>query len=296
MTLLRIGTRGSELALVQTRTVCSLIQALHPKVQFQEVIIKTHGDKAAHQPFDIHWPAGGFTGAIEQALLRGDIDLAVHSYKDLPTAVTPGLTIAAVPPRELPHDVLVCDGEVDLTALPAGYRIGTSSPRRAAQFRYFCHGVVTFGLRGNVPTRLASLEEGTLDAVVLAAAGLQRLNIVPPHAIDLPAARFVPAPAQGALAVQVREGSEAQNLVSSINHKQSRLAADAERAFLNAIGAGCHTPAAALATVAQGTIHLTAQLFSDDGVRMVTGNHVGADPIVVGIELADELKMKLTRQ
>jgi hydroxymethylbilane synthase len=293
MTLLRIGTRGSELALVQARAVCSLIQAAHPGVQFEEIIVKTHGDKATHQPFDIHWPAGGFTGAIEQALLQDEIDLAVHSYKDLPTAVTPELTIAATPPRELPHDVLVCDGEMDLTALPTGFRIGTSSPRRAAQFRYFCHGVITLGLRGNVPTRLAKLEEGTLDAVVLAAAGLRRLNIAPPHAIHLPVARFVPAPAQGALAVQVREGTEIQTLVSAIDHAESRLAVDAERAFLSAIGAGCHTPAAALATISNGQIHLTAQLFSDDGLRMVHGEQEGIDPMVLGKQLADDLKSKL---
>jgi hydroxymethylbilane synthase len=296
MTLLRIGTRGSDLALVQTRSVCSLIQAAHPDVQFQEIIIRTHGDKATHQPFDIHWPAGGFTGAIEQALLHGEIDLAVHSYKDLPTAGTSGLTVAAVPPRELPHDVLVCDGEVDLSALPSAYRIGTSSPRRAAQFRYFCHGVVTVALRGNVPTRLAKLEEGALDAVVLAAAGLRRLHIAPEHTIDLPVTRFVPAPAQGALAVQVREGSEAQTFVKVIDHAESRLAVDAERAFLSAIGAGCHTPAAALATIVNGRICLAAQLFSDDGLFMVNGGQEGVDPGVLGKQLADDLKVKLKDQ
>ena len=293
MTLLRIGSRGSDLALVQTRIVCSLIQAAHPDVQFQEIIIKTHGDKATHQPFDIHWPAGGFTGAIEQALLRGEIDLAVHSYKDLPTAVTPGLTVAAVAPRDAIHDVLVSDDEVDLAALPWGFRIGTSSPRRSAQFRYFCSGVVTHGLRGNVPTRLAKLEDGELDAVVLAAAGLRRLNITPQHAIDLPLARFVPAPAQGALAVQVREGSETEPIAAAIDHAESRIAVDAERAFLRAIGAGCHTPAAAFAVVSEGKIHLTAQLFTDDGLRMVTGDQEGTDPHALGKQLAGELKTKL---
>jgi len=293
MTLLRIGTRGSDLALVQTRTVCSLIHAVNPNVQFQEIIIRTHGDKAAHQPFDIHWPAGGFTGAIEQALLDNQIDLAVHSYKDLPTAVTPGLAIAAIPPREALHDVLVSDDEIDLAALPAGYRIGTSSPRRAAQFRYFCGGVTVHALRGNVPTRIAKLEEGELDAVVLAAAGLRRLNIRPRHAIDLPVERFVPAPAQGALAVQVREGSEAERLVAPIDHAESRLAVDAERAYLHAIGAGCHTPASAFATISNGAIRLTAQLFSDDGSRMVDGVAEGVDPDLLGKKMAGELKNRL---
>lgn len=294
MTLLRIGTRGSDLALVQTRTVCSMVQAAHPGVEFEEVIIRTHGDAATHQPFDIHWPAGGFTGAIEQALLRGEIDLAVHSYKDLPTAVTPGLTIAAVPPRELPHDVLVCDGEVDLTALPLGFRVGTSSPRRAAQFRYFCAGVTVHALRGNVPTRLARLEDGNLDAVVLAAAGLRRLQINPPFAIDLPLARFVPAPAQGALAVQVRESGEARNIVAAIDDAPSRQAVDAERAFLKSIGAGCHTPAAALAEISCGKISLTAQLFSDNGLRMVAGTQIGDEPVELGRKLADEIMTRFS--
>ncbi len=294
MTLLRIGTRGSELALVQTRIVCSMIRAKRPDVQFQEVIIRTHGDKATHQPFDIHWPAGGFTGAIEQALLDGEIDLAVHSYKDLPTAITPGLTIAAVPHREVAHDVLVSDGEVDLAALPAGFRIGTSSPRRAAQFRYLCRGVVVGPLRGNVPTRLEKLETGELDAVVLAAAGLLRLNLRPRHAIDLPVERFVPAPAQGALAVQVRAGSDIAEVVQTIDHAESRLAVDAERAFLRAIGAGCHTPAAALARVANGRIRMTAQLFSDDGLRMADGTGEGVDPELLGKKLADELRLRIS--
>jgi hydroxymethylbilane synthase len=296
MTLLRIGTRGSDLALVQARIVRSLIQTAHPHVQFQEIIIRTHGDKATHQPFDIHWPAGGFTGAIEQALLSGEIDLAVHSYKDLPTAITPGLIVAAVPLRDALHDVLVSDGEADLAALPAGYRIGTSSPRRAAQFRYFCSGVTVHTLRGNVTTRLAKLEEGELDAVVLAAAGLRRLHIEPEHSIALPVERFVPAPAQGALAVQVREGSEAGQLVAPIDHAESRLAVEAERAFLRAIGAGCHTPAAAYATITNGKIHLTAQLFSDDGLSMVDGMREGVDPMTLGKQLADDLTMRLKNQ
>ena len=228
-------------------------------------------------------------------LLDGEIDLAVHSYKDLPTAITAGLVIAAVPPRDALHDVLVSDDEVDLAALPSSYRIGTSSPRRAAQFRYFCSGVTVHPLRGNVPTRLAKLEEGELDAVVLAPAGLRRLNIEPEHAIDLPVERFVPAPAQGALAVQVREGSDAEKLVAPIDHAESRLAVDAERAFLRAIGAGCHTPAAAYATVSNRKIRLTAQLFSDDGLRMVDGVREGGDSTELGKQLAGELKSRLSQ-
>lgn len=293
MTLVRVGTRGSELALVQTRLVCALIHAARPDVQFEERIIRTHGDKATHEPFDIHWPAGGFTGAIEESLLRGEIDVAVHSYKDLPTAMTPGLVVGAVPRREAALDVLVSDDEVDLAALPSGFRIGTSSPRRAAQFCYFCPGVLTRPLRGNVPTRLSKLETGEFDAVVLAAAGLNRLNIAPEHAIDLPVERFVPAPAQGALAVQVREGSEVEALVRAIDHAESRTAVEAERAFLRAIGAGCHTPAAALATIRGGIIQLTAQLFSEGGQRVTTAIFEGHRPEGLGEQAAKELSKRL---
>jgi len=293
MTLLRVGTRGSELALIQTRLVCSLLQAAHAQLEFQEIIIKTHGDKDAQSPFDIHWPAGGFTGAIEQALLAGEIDLAVHSYKDLPTAITPGLVVAAIPAREVAHDVLVSKEALDLDAVPAGYRIGTSSPRRTAQIHWFCGAVAVESLRGNVPTRLAKVDKGELDAVVLAAAGLQRLNLRPQHEIDLPLDRFVPAPAQGALAVQTRDENEIRTLVAAIEHRESRLAVEAEREFLRAIGAGCHTPAAAYATAEGPGIRLTAQLFSDDGARMAQRRDTARDGAALAQKLAASLQSEL---
>lgn len=294
MTLLRIGTRGSDLALIQTRIVSSLLKAAHPDASFEEVVIRTHGDRDTQSPFDIHWPAGGFTSAIEQALLRGEIDLAVHSYKDLPTAITPGLVIAAVPPRGAAHDVLISRQPVQLDGIPQGFCVGTSSPRRAAQIRWFCGGSVSIRpVRGNVPTRLGKVESGDLDAVVLASAGLQRLGSLPKHAIDLPLDRFVPAPGQGALAVQVRSGDLAEGLVAALDHQETRLAVDSERAFLHAIGAGCHTPAAALATMDNGRIRLTAQLFSDDGLRMVQESGEDGDGIKLARILAGRMKQAL---
>ena len=197
MTRLRVGTRGSDLALRHTRWVCDLLRGVDADLEFEEVVIKTHGDIATGQPLDTDFPVGGFVSAIEQALLERRIDFAVHSYKDLPTAPTPGLMIAAVPTRESPHDVLVTRVPVDLGNLPRGIRLGTSSPRRAAQMRR--QGEVEIvPVRGNVPTRVAKVKSGELDGVVLAAAGLKRLGLRPPNLIDLPVDQFVPPPPHGA--------------------------------------------------------------------------------------------------
>lgn len=288
MTPLRAGTRGSDLALWQTRWVCDRLRQAHPSLELEEVIVKTHGDTSTEQLFDADWPVGGFVGAIEQALSKNTIDFAVHSYKDLQTAVTAGLVISAVPGREAVHDVLVTDRPVDLEHLPAGFKLGTSSPRRAAQFRRFAD-VRIAPIRGNVPTRIAKIGREGLDGVVLAAAGVKRLGIDPPHTIDLPTDRFVPAPAQGALAVQTRERDSAAGLIAAIDDEPSRRTVEAERSFLRRINAGCHVPVGALASVDGGKVSLHGQLFSQDGQRMVEGVESGDDPESVGVGLADRL-------
>lgn len=292
MTQLRAGTRGSELALWQTRWVCQRLRAAHPEIATTEVIIKTHGDVAIDQRFDADWPVGGFVGAIEQALVRNEIDFAVHSYKDLQTATTAGLVVAAVPGREVAHDVLVTREPVDLDALPEGFRIGTSSPRRAAQLMRL-GSVEIVPTRGNVPTRLRKIEQQEYDGVILAAAGLKRLNIDPPNRIDLPTDRFVPSPAQGALAVQTREGDAAQMMIAALDDPVARRAVTAERSFLRAVNAGCHTPLGALASIGGPAISLHAQLFSDDGAHCVSGVETGIDPVRVGEQLARRLLKEL---
>lgn len=303
MTLLRAGTRGSDLALWQTRWVCDLLRAAHPFLTIDEVIIKTHGDVAKEQALDTHWPVGGFVDAIERALVEKRIDFGVHSYKDLPTAATSGLVIAAVPVREVVHDVLVSARDVDLYDLPPGFCLGTSSPRRAAQFRRL-GDVQIVPIRGNVPTRIAKIERGQVDGVVLAAAGLKRLGIDPPHRIDLPTDRFVPAPAQGALALQARRDDDTAKVIASLEDAPSRLAVETERSFLRAVNAGCDTPVGALATLDGRTVSLHAQLFSDDGERLVEGVEVGEAPALdpirqgqglqsVGIRLAKRLLREL---
>jgi hydroxymethylbilane synthase len=245
---LRVGTRGSELALWQTRWVCRRLLEAHPSLSLEQVVIRTHGDAAPDESFGESWPVGAFVSALEHALLDRRIDVAVHSYKDMQTAPTPDLVIAATPEREVPHDVLLTRSAVSLGDLPPGARIGTSSPRRRAQIlRLGPFQVVP--LRGNVPTRIEKLETEGLDGVILAAAGLRRLGIDHPHQIALPLDRFLPAPAQGSLAVQVRADGEAEGLVALLDHTATRTCVTAERSFLKEINAGCHTPVGALATL-----------------------------------------------
>lgn len=289
---LRVGTRGSDLALTQTRWVCDQLRAAHPDLEIDETIIETHGDRATDQPFDADWPVGSFVSALERALIAGDVDFAVHSYKDLPSLSPEGLVIAAVPPREVVHDVLVCARACDLDGLPGGFRIGTSSPRRIAQMKRL-GDIETVPVRGNVPTRIRKIASENLDAVVLAAAGLKRLRIEPTHVLELPTDRFVPSPAQGALAVQTREDDPAEPIVAALDDADARRAVEAERAFLAAVEAGCQTPLGALAALSGKTIALRGQLFSDDGADLAEDVEAGQDPIAVGRALAERLLARL---
>jgi hydroxymethylbilane synthase len=295
MSRLRVGTRGSALALWQTNWVCSALRNAHPSLEIEQIIIKTHGDVVTDRGFDSDWPVGAFVSALERALAQERVDFAVHSFKDLPTAETEGLTIAATPTREVVHDVLLTARPVRLEDLPPGARIGTGSPRRAAQLLRLGRFEVV-PIRGNVPTRVAKIELENLDGVVLAAAGLKRLGIEHPHVIDLPTDQFLPAPAQGALAVQTRQDSEAADLVAVLEDSATRRAVVAERAFLRRIGAGCHTPVGALATVEGESVSLNARLFTDDYSSCVDGRESGEDPEVVGARLADRLMADLRDQ
>ncbi len=293
MTRLRVGTRGSDLALWQTRWVCDRLREAHSDLEIEEIIIKTHGDLVTDKPFDGDWPVGSFVTAIEQALIEKQIDFAVHSFKDLPSAITGGLIISAIPQRQIVQDVLLTSEPMELANLPAGYQIGTSSPRRAAQLLRD-HDVTIVPIRGNVPTRVAKVNDPQYDAVVLAAAGLTRLSIEHPHVIDLPTDRFVPAPAQGALAIQTRENEIAGELVAAIDHASSRIAVEAERSFLHAVGAGCQTPVGALAAIDGDSITLHGQLFSDDGTDLAESRETGDNPLEIGITLAKRLLGELS--
>jgi hydroxymethylbilane synthase len=289
---LRVGTRGSDLALCQTREVCTRLSAIRPDVSCSEVVIRTHGDDMTGPLRGGPGEIGFFSSALEDALLANEVDFVVHSHKDLPTVETPGLVIAAIPLRAAPQDVALLRLVERIADLPPGARIGTSSPRRAAQWRRQGAFVIA-PLRGNVPTRVERLHSEELDAIVIAAAGLDRLGLRLPRRVDLPVERFVPAPAQGALAVQARADSSVASLLASIDDAAVRRTVAAERSFLRTVGPGCHTPVGALATLDGERIELRGQIFTPDGNRVAEGVEIGLDPRDLGARLADRLMRQL---
>ncbi len=289
---LRIGTRGSALALKQVEIVVDLLRKADPTMIHEVVIINTHADVHQDQPIDEDWPIGGFTSAIEDELLSGRVDLAVHSCKDLPTEMPRGLVIAAIPQREEPGDVVISREPFQIDRIPPGWRIGTSSSRRAAQIRQL-GAVEIVSIRGNVPTRIAKLKEHPedFDAIVLAAAGLHRLGLNPAHRVDLPLERFPTSPGQGALAVQTRDCGEARDLASRSNHGNAFCEVLTERAILREVGGGCGTPLAATARCLDGGIHVHAQLFDRDGI-MSEVRMMGDEPQSLGCRVAKALTLR----
>lgn len=290
MTALRLGTRRSALALAQSGGVAAtLIATLARDVEL--VQITTAGDASAAAVAQIGG-TGVFVTALRDALLAGEIDLAVHSYKDLPTAVAAGLSIAAVPPREDPRDVLCCPAGLTLGELPTGARVGTGSPRRAAQLRALGLGLDVVPLRGNVDTRLRKAIDGELDAVVLARAGLARLDRLDAVTEVLDPIQLLPAPAQGALAVECRADDTALLAeLAELDDPVSRATVDAERALLAALEAGCTAPVGALADVADDELYLRAAVCAPDGSDVLRRSAIGAttDPLALGRALAAEL-------
>ncbi|GAA3638847.1 hydroxymethylbilane synthase [Lentzea atacamensis] len=246
---LRIGTRGSALALAQTGTVAEALKAAGAQVEI--VVIKTPGDLSDAPIAQIG--IGVFTSALRDALANGEIDVAVHSYKDLPTAPDPRLVLAAVPQREDPRDALVARDGLTLGELLPGSTVGTGSPRRAAQLEALGLGLNVVPLRGNVDTRIGKVRSGELDAVVLARAGIARLGRADEITETLEPIQMLPAPAQGALAVECRvDDVDAEHLIqSTLDDSASRAAVTAERAMLAALEAGCSAPVGALADVVE---------------------------------------------
>jgi hydroxymethylbilane synthase len=289
MKRLRIGTRGSALALWQSRYVAGLLARNLPGLEVELVEITSLGDRVTDVPLSHVEGTGFFTASIEQALISGDVDIAVHSFKDLPVESTPGLTVAAVPQRGPVEDVLCARNRQRLATLPSGARIGTCSARRTAQIRMLRNDVELVPLRGNVPTRVARIQED-LDAVVLAKAGLMRLELGEAITETFELDRMLPAPAQGAMAIQCRE--EDRDLIlrlSVLNHLSSRLAVDAERAMLHELGGGCSVPVGGVATVDGSGIHLTAAAFSLQSLPPARAEQVGSEPEEVGKRAAAEL-------
>ena len=250
-------------------------------------IIRTTGDKILDVPLAQAGGKGLFTKEIEEALLDGSIDLAVHSLKDVPSELPPGLTLAAIPEREDPRDALI--GR-PLAELGEGARVGTSSLRRAAQLHALRRGIVTSMLRGNVDTRLRKLDEGQYDAIVLAAAGLRRLGWENRICELIPVEIMCPAVGQGALAIETRhDGGPAQELARRLDHPSSRTAVTAERALLAVFEGGCQVPMGGHARVLGTSVHLRAIVASPDGSSVVRGERSGDDAERVGVELGREM-------
>ena len=296
---LRIGTRGSRLALWQVGWVRDRLAGAG--VASEVVVVKTQGDTEVDRPLHELAGTGFFTKGIEDALLEGRIDLAVHSLKDLPTTLPPGLMLGAVPPRVDARDVLVArqGGVTSLAALAPGTRVGTSSLRRVAQVRHLRADLEVVPLRGNVPTRVQKVQQGAaLDAAILAFAGLARLELTDAITLTLDPLELMPAPGQGALGLEVRTGdATAQAAVRPLDHPETARQVAAERSLLAALGGGCQAPVAAYVAVTTGSGdpgpgRLYGRVTSPDGAVQLTASSDINDPLAAGVAVADLLRAR----
>jgi hydroxymethylbilane synthase len=280
-----LGTRGSALAVGQTGLVADMLRRLGHEVELS--IIVTRGDREQSKPVPQLGGKGLFTAELEEALRDGRIHAAVHSLKDLPTEPAPGLAVAAVPPREDHRDALVSHRDRRFAELPAGARVGTASLRRGALVRHARPDLEVLPLRGNVDTRIRKAKSGELDAVVIAAAGLERLGRA-----DVIAERldFLPAPAQGALAVQGRiDDEEAFRALRALNDEETERCTGAERELLHALGGGCSVPVGAYAELAGGRLRLEGLVAAVDGSLVIRASSEHEDPLALGRDVADRL-------
>jgi len=264
-----LATRGSTLAMIQAQLAAEALARRYPQHEFTPTPLTTHGDRHPSMRLSESPREGVFVKDLEQALLDGRAELAVHSAKDLPTLPTPGLTLAAFLPREDARDVLVARPPGTLAQLPAGARIGTGSPRRAAQIAALRPDLRAVEIRGNVDTRLRRLAEGVVDALVLAAAGLARLGRLGEAHELLPFEVMLPAPGQGALAIQAIEGSQAAGLAAAIDDPRTSRAVQAERALLRRLGGGCLSALGAYALVDGDDLRLQAVVLDEDGATVI---------------------------
>ncbi len=290
---LTLGTRSSQLARWQTDHVIQRLRAVWPPLDCHTKLFTTSGDRILDKPLPEIGGKGLFTEELENALRSGEIDIAVHSLKDLPIDDAPGLTLGAICEREDARDVLISRDRRPLSNLPHGARVGTSSLRRAAQLLAARPDLVLLPLRGNVDTRIRKATTGDYDAIVLAAAGVLRLDLGEHISEYLPFDVMLPAPGQGALAVQCRADDSATHaLLAPIDHAPTHAAVIAERAFLNSLGGGCAAPVAAYAQSAisdqLSAMTLTGLVASRDGRRVVCVSGEGSDPNALGAELAQQ--------
>jgi len=287
-----IGTRGSKLALWQADWVKSSLQSTHPSLPVDIVIIKTKGDKILDVPLAKVGGKGLFVKEIEEALLDGRIDLAVHSMKDMPSVIPPGLCIGAVPDRETHNDVIVSKSGSPFAELVSGAKIGTSSLRRAAQLRHARPDIEIVPLRGNLDTRLLKVQAGNLDAIVVAAAGMKRLKMTQQITEYLDESIMLPAVAQGALCVETRDDdTDTRELIKKLDHPETRAAVLGERAFLSRLGGSCQVPIAGYGKRADDRYVLKGLVADPDGSVMIKDALSGdmAQTEQIGTALAEQL-------
>jgi len=296
---IRIGTRGSPLALAQAHETRTRLLAAHPGLTADQIeiqVIRTTGDMVQDRPLSEIGGKGLFTKEIEEALLDRRIDMAVHSMKDMPTILPDGLAVLCLLEREDPRDALICAKAASLAALPSGAVVGTSSLRRQALLLRAHPKLKVVAFRGNVQTRLTKLENGEVDAILLAQAGLSRLGLKGIPAFILPAEEMLPAVAQGAIGIEARsDDTPIARLLGPLNHPATEYCIRAERAFLAALDGSCRTPIAALAHISpDGNLHLRGQIVRPDGSQMLEAVRHGAlaDASRMGFDAGVELRMR----
>jgi len=290
---LTVATRSGALALAQTKTVIALLKNIYPELQVGIKEITTSGDSDRRTALWNLKDTGFFTSQIEDALLADQADFAVHSFKDMPTQQKVGLKIAAVCDRNFVEDCLLCHRPLDsIKQLPKDSKIGTSSLRRAAQFKHLRSDIEVVPIRGNVKTRIKKLEGSDYDAIVLARAGLERLGLGEKISLVFDPTEFIPAPAQGALAIQTRIDDKRTNeIVAAINDKQVEIETAAERKILTVLQCGCHAPVGAFAKIIDSQIKIQAFISNVDGTNYITKTKEGnaAEAETIAENLAKEL-------
>lgn len=288
-----VGTRGSKLALIQSHWVVKQLKEANPEVDFEVKIIKTKGDLIKDLPLHKIGDKGLFTKEIEQQLLDGNIDMAIHSMKDMPSTLPPGLKFASIPKREDPRDVLVLRDEYRcIEDLPYGAKIGTGSKRRIYQLLKHRPDLEIVPIRGNIDTRIKKIYEENLDGIVLAAAGLIRAGLENKISSYIPVDIMIPAPAQGALAIEIRENdTNIEEIVSHIKDEKTEIQVAAERGFLAGVNGGCHIPMGAYCNIDGDNIHLTGLYGDEDGNNLVIKSIEGKieDANKIGFHLAKDV-------
>ena len=296
---IRVGTRGSNLALIQTNWAIDRLKEKFPEVEFEVKIIKTKGDKILHLSLDKIGDKGLFVKEIESQLLEGEIDLAVHSMKDMPAEVVEGLKFAAVPKREDPRDVIILrEGLNSFDELPIGANIGTGSKRRKYQLLRKRPDLNIVPIRGNIETRISKIESENLDGIVLAASGVIRADLEEKVTEFLPVDLMIPAPAQGALALEIRENDEElEKMIDAIKDEISQIQTDAERSYLAGIDGSCHIPMGAYCEVDGEKLTLTGIFGDEDGEKITVASLEGEkdNPKELGSNLA-KLVLKKHRE